>query len=95
MQPSLFDYVPSSILHDRDGETYDRERDHKRLDTQAADVFRLMQDSRWRMLAEIAAATMHPEASISARLRDFRKAGYTVERKHVGNGLWAYRVTRP
>ena len=94
MQPSLFDYVPPEIIHDREGETFDRKRDGARLNKQAEDVFRLMQDSEWRMLAEIAAATMHPEASISARLRDFRKAGYTVERRYLSKGLWAYRVTR-
>jgi len=88
----LFSYVPPQILGDRQGETFDRARDGKRLDGQAGDVFRLMQDGEWRMLSEISMATGHPEASVSARLRDFRRAGYTVERKYLSKGLWAYRV---
>lgn len=88
----LFSWVPPQILGDRQGGTFDRARDGKRLDGQAGDVFRLMADGEWRMLSEISMATGHPEASVSARLRDFRRAGYTVERKHLSKGLWAYRV---
>ena len=39
-----------------------------------------------------------PEASISARLRDFRKHGLSVERRRRGDpraGLWEYRVLVP
>ena len=95
IQASLLDWTPPAILGDRSGETFDRARDGKRLNAQAADVFRLMQDGNWRTLAEIAAATDHPEASVSARLRDLRRpslGGFTVERKHVSKGLWIYRV---
>ena len=92
IQPSLLDWTPPQILGPRDGETFDAKRDGKRLNAQAAHVFRLMQDGRWRTLAEIAEATGHPEASVSARLRDFRKVGYTVEREYVSKGLWRYRV---
>jgi hypothetical protein len=100
MQPSLLDWVPSSILGDRDGQTFDRNRDGKPLNQQAHDVFNLMRDGEWRPLFRISQITGHPEASISARLRDLRKSrfgGYTVERKRVGGGcdgerLWLYRV---
>ena len=91
-QNSLFSWVPPSVFGSRSGETFDRARDGKRLNAQAADVFRLMQDSNWRTLAEIAAATDHPEASVSARLRDLRKVGYQVQRDYVSKGLWRYRV---
>jgi len=95
MQPSLLDWTPPVIKGDRDGQTFDRQRDGARLDGQAADVFRLMRDGQWRTLAEISAATGHPEASVSARLRDFRRpkfGGFVVEREHIAGGLWRYRV---
>ena len=93
MQPDLWDWTPPAIVGPRDGETFDEARDGKRLNAQAAHVFRLMRDGKWRTLAEIAEATGHPEASVSARLRDFRKVGYTVDRQHVSKGLWQYRLT--
>ncbi len=82
-------------LPDFDGETYDRARDHQRLTGEMAVVFRLMEDGDWRTLHEISAQTLAPEASVSARLRDLRKAkfgGHTVERRYVTAGLWEYRL---
>ena len=95
MQPDLLSWTPPAILGDRAGETFDAKRDGRRLNAQAADVYRLMRDGKWRTLADIAAATDHPEASVSARLRDLRKAkfgGLTVERNYVSRGLYEYRV---
>ena len=80
---------------DFQGSTYSRERDRGRLFAQLQDVFALMKDGRWRTLGNIASATGHPEASVSARLRDLRKearGGHTVERRYVGGGLYEYRV---
>lgn len=94
-QLSLMDWTPPAIYGDRDGETFDRKRDGKRLNAQAAAVFSYMQHGQWRTLADIATATGHPEASVSARLRDLRKpslGGYTVERRYIANGLWQYRL---
>lgn len=74
---------------------FDRQRDGKRLFAQLADVAAVMRDGNWRTLAEISAATGHPHASVSARLRDLRKpnrGGHAVERKYIRDGLWAYRV---
>lgn len=85
-------------MSDFDGKTYNRGRDRERLAAQLASVRRLMADGRWRLLSEIAAETGAPEASISARLRDLRKAKFgalTVERDYVGDGLWQYRVLAP
>lgn len=95
MQPNLFEWVPPQILGPRSGETYDEKRDRKRLDGQAADVYRYMQHGQLRTLADISAATGHPEASVSARLRDLRKShlgGFTVERRYIARGLYQYRV---
>lgn len=95
MQLDLLSYVPPAILGDRDGQTFDRARDGVRLNAQAQAVFSYMSHGQWRTLADIAAATGHPEASVSARLRDFRKpsmGGYTVERRYIANGLYQYRL---
>lgn len=92
MEYDLFLWVPPVILGNRDGETFDAKCDGKRLNKQAADVFSYMSHGQWRTLADITEATGHPEASVSARLRDLRKVGYTVERKYIACGQWQYRV---
>lgn len=56
-----------------DGETYQPERDHERLETQYERVAALMADAKWRTLEEIGEAVKAPPASVSARLRDMRK----------------------
>lgn len=78
-----------------DGETYDHDRDNGRLRRQLGLVRDLMSDGEWRTLEKIAAATESPEPSVSARLRDLRKAkfgGYIVQRRYVSRGLFEYRV---
>lgn len=77
------------------GMTFDRGRDGKRLDGQAGDVFHFMSDGEWHTLAEISQHTGHPEASVSARLRDLRSpklGGFKVDREFVRRGLWRYRL---
>jgi hypothetical protein len=84
------------------GETFDKKADGERLGSQQRRVEELMLDGEWRSLHEIAVALrklygVHfPEASISARLRDLRRAGYTVERerKSAKSGLWLYRTVK-
>lgn len=90
---------------DPDGATYRADLDRPRLGRQAQDVWNLMIDGEWRTLRGIADATGHPEASVSARLRDFRKVpwgGHEVEAERepslLGDGTWRYRLvprTRP
>jgi len=84
---------------DFDGKTYDRDKDGKRLSGQFRLVFALMKDGAWRTLSHIAEMTGCPEASISARIRDFRKpkfGGHVVNsrRKLVGNMFcgWEYQL---
>lgn len=82
----------------RDGETFDPYRDTDRLNAQMKRVFSVMRDAHWRSLREIASKTCDPEASVSARLRDFRKAKFgalTLERRHVEDGLYEYRLMQP
>jgi hypothetical protein len=79
------------------GDTFDPKLDEDRLRRQLAAVWRVTSDSQWYTLAQIAAEVDAPEASVSARLRDFRKkkfGGHTVLRERIpmGNGLHRYRV---
>jgi hypothetical protein len=58
-------------------------------------VFDYMSDGKWHTLADLSFACNGSEASCSARVRDFRKAQYGehfVDRKHVGNRLYMYRL---
>lgn len=79
-----------------DGATADQAKDAKRLTGQWAKVFALMKDGTYRTLAEIEEATGYPQASISARLRDFRKERFgqhTVNRRRRGKGgTWEYQL---
>ncbi len=100
-QPTLFpDVAPTKVILEPvrfDGETYDGELDADRLGAQCRKVFGVMRDGQWRTLQRISEQSGAPEASVSARLRDFRKprfGGYEVERRRVsdGSGLWEYRL---
>lgn len=95
MQPDLLSWTPPVIYGDRDGETFSKGRDLSRLNAQMRAVYELMKDGQWRSLFAIAHHTDHPEASVSARLRDLRKpkfGGFTVERRYIANGEYHYRV---
>lgn len=83
------------LFHQRDGETYDVALDGSRLAAQHQRVALLMADNVWRTLDEIAAITKDPPASVSARLRDLRKARFgrhVVERRRRSRGLFEYRL---
>lgn len=78
-----------------DGADYVPERDDVRLSGQLLRIIDCMKSGQWRTLASIARITGDPEASISAQLRHLRKprfGGHTVERRHLGRGLYEYRV---
>jgi DNA-binding NarL/FixJ family response regulator len=71
------------------------EDDRERLNSQLWRVYRLMRDGKPRTLKQIADAVRGSESSVSARLRDLRKArfgGHQVERRRVAGGLWEYRT---
>lgn len=81
------------------GQTYSPSRDGERLSGALENVYRLMIDGKWRTLKAIAIACACTEAGASARLRDYRKPRIKerypnrgVERRHVANGLWEYRI---
>ncbi len=91
-----FDYA------DFDGDTYEPKFDATRLRGEMARVYAIMKSCwmrrEWITLSEIAAITDDPEASISARLRDLRKAkfgAHTVNRRRRGDppkGLFEYQL---
>ena len=81
-----------------DGPVYDPKFDRARLTGQLADVYGYMVDGGWHTLDEIASATGHPHASVSAQLRHLRKerfGGHDVDKRPRGDraaGLWEYRL---
>jgi hypothetical protein len=90
-QPSLLDWQPPEPADIR-GETFDPDRDGKRLNAQCQRVFNLMRDGNWRTLAQISFVTHDPEASVSARLRDLKRFGFGYDKKYISRGLWSYRL---
>lgn len=90
-EPSLWDALEQPPRFD--GPDYVQERDAPRLTAQILRVFNLMKDGQKRTLAQIAAATGDPPASISAQLRHLRKkrfGSHVVDKEHVGDGLYLY-----
>ena len=77
------------------GDDYDEARDRERLTGQIKRIYDLMRDGKWRTLKQIEDATGDPPASISAQLRNLRKVSFgshVIEREHLGDGLYAYRI---
>jgi hypothetical protein len=79
------------------GATFDEFLDGDRLRRQLAAVYAVMSDGQWRTLKQIHHLTGAPEASISARLRDFRKpkfGSHTVNRRRFvpDSGLYEYQL---
>ena len=89
----LFTYRPPP--GPRDGTTFIPKKDEKRLNRQAQLVWNFMSDGRYHTLAEISRATGAPEASASARLRDYKKmkfGSHTVLRRRRSEGTHEYRL---
>lgn len=80
-----------------DGADYQPARDNGRLQAQMARVYEAVRDGQWRTLAELEEITGDPPASISAQLRHLRKdrfGAHVIERRHVGGGVYQYRLGR-
>lgn len=90
--------LPSALPH-FDGATYAPRADFARLHGQLARVFTAMESGEWRTLDEIREEARGSVASVSARLRDLRKAkfgAHTVDRRARGDrerGLFEYKLT--
>jgi hypothetical protein len=90
----LLDWVPPKDSR-FNGADYHHDRDAPRLTAQIGRVWKAMHDGEWRTLEQIADITGDPTPSISAQLRHLRKkkfGSHTVERRHIGEGLYEYRV---
>ncbi len=84
--------------YDFGGDTYEPDRDESRLASQLRRTREAMSDWEWHTLGEVSEMTGDPEASVSARLRDLRKAkfgGHQVVSEYVRRGLWRYRLASP
>ncbi len=61
-------------------------------------VWRVMEDGKWHRLEWIECNVRGTTASISARIRDLRKAkygGHAIESKpSPGGGSWSYRLVK-
>lgn len=78
-----------------DGSDIVPERDNNRLGKQILDIYNLMKDGKERTLNEIHKLTGHPEASISAQLRNLRKSrfgSHDIQKKYIHNGLYTYKL---
>lgn len=81
-----------------DGQTFKQERDGARLTKQLEAVKRVMGDGQWHTLHEVCEIVKASTASVSARIRDLRKAkfgGFTIERQYIRKGVWAYKLIAP
>lgn len=77
------------------GETIEPERDDGRLLRQLMRTWNAMIDGEWHTPEELEKRTGDRWASISARLRDFRKEKFgasEVDRRYVTKGLYQYRL---
>lgn len=75
------------------GNDYDHARDRERLTGQIKRVYDVMKSGARLTLQDIADLTGDPHASISAQLRHLRKTrfgGFTINKEHLGNGLYRY-----
>lgn len=83
------------------GADYKPERDQARLDRQIDRVLAVCKDGHWRTIQSLTrelnarfSGEQFPENSVQAQLRNLRKIGYTVERRHVSSGMNEYRVVK-
>ena len=87
MTQDTFDFDSAELIPERDGKRIARQRELVRS---------FMSDGNWHTLREIAGTIKQPEASVSARLRDFRQkkfGGHEVLRRWMGIGIYEYRVS--
>ena len=95
MQRTLFHMShPDQPAVDFAGADYVAERDRARLTGQLERIFKVIADGAWRTLEQISVAADAPHASASAQLRNLRKIGHVIDRRHVGAGLYEYRLVK-
>ncbi len=107
-QPSLFDddeeqerkrkFPDTAKDLQFSGSDYEPRYDQVRLTGQLKRIWDLMLDGHWRTLSEIEALTGTPHSSVSAQLRNLRKAEFGSHdfikrsRGNRSSGLWEMKV---
>lgn len=104
LQPDLLSWEqPIRFAVEFKGGTFNPSLDSERLNGQQKRVHDVMLDAGWLTLREIADRADCPEASASARFRDFRNDEYLTQffisesRRLPGadrSGIWQYRLSR-
>lgn len=88
--------VESAMARELAGQEATEPGDAARLTPQLLAVYRIMRDGQWHTLSEMAESLPGvPQQSVSARVRDLRKArfgGHTIHRESIGGGLYRYRM---
>lgn len=83
-------------LWDFDGPTFEEDRDGPRLGRQLVCVRNVLRDREWHTLQELADECEASTQSVSARIRDLRKAKFgacLVDKERTGReGVWRYRM---
>src|ERR1051325_3186301 len=64
----------------------------KRIESQGERVKECMLKGRWWTKSALAEAVGGSPHAMSARLSDLRQAGYEIEKKFMGDGLYLYRM---
>lgn len=84
------------------GPVYEESRDRARLARQIDCIRDHALDGEWRTVQKLTAELRKrhpfvgfPENSVQAQLRNLRKLGYRVERRHVSGGIFQYRLLGP
>jgi len=96
MNYTFDDYLARQPIYH--GADIDMNRDATRLNGQILDIYNVVKDGKWYTLDELASITGHGQASISAQLRNLRKVqfgSHEIERLHLTNGLYQYRLKLP
>lgn len=79
----------------REGVDIVTRRDSPRLQNQMVAIKSILIRGGWHTLQELEKMTGFPQASISAQLRHLRKkrfGGHIIDRRHLGGGLYEYRL---
>ena len=94
--------MSTSTLPIFSGAAYEPERDEARLTKQLDQILWLVKDGNWRTVQRLTTELRRqwpdgnfPENSVQAQLRNLRKLGYRVDRRHVKAGLFEYCVLPP
>lgn len=70
-------------------------KERKKLNKGLQRVLDIMSDGEWWKMDEIAAQADMREGSVGSRIRELREprhGGYTIERRHVGDRQYEFRL---